>query len=162
MKVRSKLVELCPSRLLLQLGFLQSGFSGKILQLFPDLLVLGLHVLKVGFPCVEVVLVFAGVETSVVFLNYFCLLGKEFTLLVLHFILFLIHKLATANITSPHSLYFESCSLLIVELPLDLEHPPVLLDYYCCGVFLVAEFFCLIKHREVLVYEVSMTAFTLF
>ena len=86
-------------------------------------------------------LVFPRIETSVVFLDYFSLLIKEFTLLVLHFFLFLIHKLATANIASPHTLYFEGSSLLIVELPLDLEHPPVFLNNYCGSVFFIAEFF---------------------
>ena len=118
--------------------------------------------LKIAFPCVEIMLVFPRIEASVVFLNDFSLLIKEFTLFVLHFFLFLVHKLATANIASPYSLYFQGRPLLIVELPLDLEHPPIFLYYYCCCVFFVTEFFGLIQHGKVLINEISMTAFTFF
>ena len=118
--------------------------------------------LKIAFPRVEVMLVFPRIEASVVFLDNFSLLIKEFTLFVLHFFLFLIHKLATANIAPPHSLYFQSGPFLVIELPLDLKHPPVFLDNYSSCVFFVAEFFGLIKHCEILIYEIPMTALTFF
>ena len=117
---------------------------------------------EITLPCVEIMLVFPRIETSVVFLNNFSLLVEKLALFVLHFFLFLIHKLATANIAPPHSLYFQGGPLLVIELPLDLKHPPVFLDNYSSCVFFVAEFFGLIKHCEILIYEIPMTALTFF
>ena len=155
-------MEFRPSRLLLELCLLQGSFSGKLFQLFSNLLVFGLDMLQITFSGVEIMLILPGVKASVIFLDYFGLLVEKLALLVLHFFLLLIHKLATANVASPHALYFESCTLLVIKLPLDFEHTPVFLDNYCCGIFFVAEFFCLVKHGEVLIYQISMSAFTFF
>ena len=99
---------------------------------FSNLFVFGLNVLQVAFPGVEIMFVFSGVESTIVFLYYFGLFIKEFALLVFHFILLLVHKLATADITSPDALDFLSCLLFILILPFDSEHPPVFLNHECC------------------------------
>ena len=116
--------------------------------------------LEIAFPGVEIMLVFPGIKASIVFLNNLSLLNKELALFILHFFLFFIHKLATANISSVYSLHFESGPFLVIELPLHFEHPPVLLNNYSCGIFFVSEFFGFVQHCEILVYEISMTAFT--
>ena len=100
--------------------------------------------LQIAFPGVEIVLILPGIEASVIFLDNFGLLIKELALLILHFVLPLIHKLATANIASPHSLDFERSSLLVVIFPLDLEHSPAFLNYYSSRILLVSEFLSLI------------------
>ena len=100
--------------------------------------------LQVTFPSVEIVLVFPAVEAPVVLLDDFSLLIEKLGLFVLHFSLPLVHELATANVAPPYALDFEGSSLLIVELPLNLEHTPTFLDYYCSGIFLVSEFLSLV------------------
>ena len=58
MKVPSQLGELSARCLLLALLFLECQLSLVLRELLPDLLVLGLHMVQVGLPRIEVVLVF--------------------------------------------------------------------------------------------------------
>ena len=143
-QVTGQLVEFCSRRLLLQLRLLQQRFLCKLLQLLPDFLVLGLNVLKVALSRVEIVLVLAAVEASEVFLNDFGLLIEKLALLFFVLMPLLPHKYATADVTSPDPLYLEGGFLLVVELPLYLEHAEELLDPNCCRIFLVFVLFCLI------------------
>jgi len=73
--------------------------------------------LQVALPSVEIMLVLPTIISSVVFLDYFSLFGKKFTLFLLMFIFLPVHKLATANITSPDSLDFNCSFFLILEFP---------------------------------------------
>lgn len=162
MEIWSEFVEFCPCRLLLQFGLLEGSFSGKIFKLLPYFLVLGLDVLEIALPSIEIMLVFPRVISSVIFLNYFCLFIEKFTLFIFVFILLLMHELATANIASPDSLNFLGCTFLIIKLPLNLEHSPIFLDYYSSSVFLVSEFLSFVQHSVVGVYHVFMTIGPLF
>jgi hypothetical protein len=132
MEVSSKLMEFCSCSLLLELGFLDHSFPGVFIQLPSDLFIFGLDMLKVAFSSIKVVFIFSAVKSTIVFLYYFGLLIEEFTLFVLHDFLSLIHKLATANITSPDALNFQCCFLFILKLPFDSEHSPVFLDHERC------------------------------
>ena len=162
MKVCCQLVEFCSSCLLLKLCFLYQRLTGIFIQLPSHFFILGLDVLQVAFPGIKIMLIFSTVESTIVFLYYFGLFIEEFALLVFHFVLFLIHKLATANITSPDALDFLSSLLFILILPLNSEHPPIFLDHKCCWIFLVSIFLCLIHHGVVLVYQISVTLLTFF
>ena len=56
-------------RLFLELGLLEGGFPSKSLQLLTDFFVLGLNVLQVALSSIEVVLVLAAVEATIILLN---------------------------------------------------------------------------------------------
>ena len=58
MKVPCQLCELCARCLLLTLLFLNAHLALIVTELLPDLLVLGLDMIQVGLPCIEVVLIF--------------------------------------------------------------------------------------------------------
>ena len=131
---------------LLELRLFQLCFSGELFQLFPHFFILLLHMLQVTLSSVEVVLVLSAVVSSVVFLYYFCLLIEKFALLIFVFKLLIFHKLATANVSSPDSLYFQSCPLFIIKLPLDFEHPPIFLNYNSCRILFVSELLSFIQH----------------
>lgn len=127
MKIWSKFMEFCSCCLLLQFWLFECGFPWEILQLLTYLLILLLNVLQVALSSVEIMLVLPTIISAVVFLDYFSLFSKKFTLFLLVFIFLSVHKLATANIASPDSLDFLCCFFLILELPFYFEHAPVLL-----------------------------------
>ena len=114
--------------------------------------------LQIAFPSVEIMLVFPAVKAPVVLLHNFGLLIEKLGLLVFHFSLPLVHELATANVAPPYALDLKGSSLFIVELPLNLEHTPTFLNYYCSCVFFVTEFLSLVQHREVLIDQIAVTA----
>ena len=123
----------------LELCLFQLCFSGELFKLFPYFLILLLHMLQVALSRVEVMFVLSTVVSSVVFLYYLCLFVKKFALLILVFELLVFHKLTTANISSPNSLYFQSCPLFIIKFPFHFEHPPVFLYYNSCRILFVSE-----------------------
>ena len=145
-------MKLSPCCMLLQLCLFQCCFSGELFKLFPYFFIFLLDMLKLTLSSIEVMLILPTVVSSVVFLYYFCLLIEKFTLLIFIFVLLIFHKLATANITSPDSLYFQSCSFLIIEFPFDFEHSPILLNYNSCWILFVSKFFSLIQHFVICVY----------
>lgn len=65
MKVSCQLCELCARCLLLTLLLLNAHLALILTELLPDLLVLGLDVIQVGLPCIEVVLVFPWVVPAI-------------------------------------------------------------------------------------------------
>ena len=117
---------------------------------------------QVALTGIEVMLIFATVVASVVFLNDFGLLIEELALLCLVLILFLGVELATADEPAPDSLDLKCGPLFIVKLPLNFEHSPVLLNYNCCGVLFVPIFLCFIQSLVIGVYHVAVTSFSLF
>ena len=155
-------MKFCSCCLLLELTFFNGSLSGKLFKLLPDFFILSLDMLKIAFSCIEVMFVLSAIITSVVFLYYFGLLHKELALLVLHFILFLIYKLATANISSPDSLDSNWSSAFVIMLPLDFEHSPIFLDDDCCCIFFVSKLFSFIHHWVVGVDYVTVSRLTLF
>ena len=106
MKVCGELVELCPCGLLLKLSLFESSLSCELLKLFSDIFVFSLNVMQIALPCIEIVLVLPAIISSIILLYYLSLLIKELGLFVFHFVLLLIHELATANISPPNALYF--------------------------------------------------------
>ena len=131
-------MEFCARRLLLQLGLLESSFAGISLQLLSNFIVLRLHVLNVALARIEVVLIFTTVVSSVILLHDLGLLIEELRLLVFVFILLLLHKLATAQESTPDALTFTRRSLDTVILPFQFKHVPSLLDDHCSCVLTVA------------------------
>ena len=105
-------------------------------------------------------LVLPRVEAAEILLNDFGLLVEELALFLLHFILFLIGKLATADVASPYSLNFLSSFLFILVVPLNLEHALVLLDDDGGGVLFVPELLSLVDHVIVRVNQVFVPLFT--
>jgi len=103
-------------------------------------------VLQVALSGIEIVFIFSTVESPVILLYYFGLFHEEFALFIFHFILPLIHKLATANVTSPDALDFHGGFLFILKLPFDSEHPPILLSYKSSSIFFVSKFFGFVHH----------------
>ena len=162
MKISGKLMEFCSSSLLLKLGLLDQCFSSEFIKLLSHLFILRLDVLEIAFPGIEIMLVLSTVESSVIFLYYLSLFIKEFALFVFHFILLLIHKLATANITSPDALDFLCSLLFILILPFNSKHSPVFLDHKSSCIFLVPVFLSLIDHGVVGVHKIPVTFLTLF
>ena len=73
-------MEFCPGRLLLQFCLLQCLLPGEIFQGLPHFLVLIFDMMQVALPGIEIVLVFATIVTSVVFLDEFGLLIEELAL----------------------------------------------------------------------------------
>ena len=130
----------------LELCLFQLCFSGELFKLFPYFLILLLHVLQVTLSSVEVMLVLSAVVSSVVLLYYLCLLIEKFALLIFVFKLLIFHKLATANVSSPDSLYFQSCPLFNIKRPLDFEHPPIFLNYNSCRILFVPKLLSFIQH----------------
>ena len=120
-------MEFCSCCLLLQFCLFECGFPREFLQLLPYFLILLLNMLQVALSSVEIMLILPTIISPVVFLDYFSLFDKEFTLFLLVFIFLPVHKLATANITSPDSLDFYCSFFLILEFPFYFEHTPVLL-----------------------------------
>ncbi len=70
-------MEFCACRLLLELGLLEGGFPSKSLQLLTDFFVLGLDRLQVALSGIEVVLVLAAVEATIILLNDLSLLVEK-------------------------------------------------------------------------------------
>ena len=155
-------MEFCSCCLLLKFGFFQSSFSSEFFQLFPDLLVFSLNVEEIAFPCVEIMLIFPAIKSSVVLLYDLRLFVEKFALLVLLLLLLLKHKLTTANIPSPYLLNFLNRPPLVIEVPLDLKHSPTLLNDYSCGILFVSELFSLIYHIVVLINKVTMSLLPFF
>ena len=129
MQVSSQLMELCSCCLLLQLSLLQSSFPCEFFELFSDLVVLLLDVVEITLSGVEVMLVLATVESSVVLLYYLCLFVEKLRLFVLVFLCFLIHELASTVIATQNPLNSQRCTNFVLELPLHFEHAPELLDH---------------------------------
>ena len=161
MKVCSKFMELCSCRLLLQFCLFQGCLSCKFLQLFSDLFVLGCNVMKIAFPCIEIMFILSWIVASVVLLYYFGLFHKESWLLIFIFILFSRHELETPNIASPDSLNLCDCFLFILELPLFPIHPLPLLNSDSSRSFLISIFFSLVKSEIIRVNHISMASFSL-
>ena len=149
-------MELDSGRLLLQLGFLHCGLLGILLQFLTDLFVLGLHLQEVLLPCVEVMLVLSAEVASEEFLDYLGLFDEELALIPLHFRLLLVHEDASTDVAPPHALDLESSPLLVVELPLDLEHAPILLDDDCGRVLPISILLGLVEHLVVGVDDVPV------
>ena len=149
MKVCGKLVEFCSRSLLLELGLLDQCFTSKFIKLLSNFFILGLNVLEIALPGVEIMLILSAVKSTIVFLYYFGLFHKEFALFVFHFTHLLIHKLATANVTSPDALDFQSSLSFILKLPFDSEHPPILLSHKGSSIFFVSIFLCFVDHGVV-------------
>ena len=118
--------------------------------------------LQIALSGIEVMFIFSAVITTIIFLNYFCLFVEEFTLLGLVLVLLLIIELATADKPAPDSLDLECGPLFIIELPLNFEHSPVLLNYDCCRILFVSVFFGFIQFLIVGVNHVFVTSFSLF
>lgn len=117
---------------------------------------------EIALTGIKVVLIFAAVISSVVFLNDFGLLVEKLALFCLVLILFLCIELATADVSSPDALHLLAGPLLVIELPFNLEHAPVLLNDDCGGIFLVPVLFSLVELEVVGVNHVLMTSFSLF
>jgi hypothetical protein len=162
MQISGKLVEFCPGCLLLELNFLKRSFMSKFFKLFSDLLVFSFNVIKIRFSSIEIMLILSWIVTSVVFLYYFGLFSKEFTLFILVFILFSFIELATANKASPYSLNSKWCIFLILELPFYLKHSPIFLNNKCCTHLFFPIFLNLIKHYEICVDHISVPSFSFF
>ena len=94
-------------------------------------------------------LILPGVEAAEILLDYFGLFVEELALLLLHFILLLICKLATADIASPDLLDLLSGLLFILVVLPDFIPTNVLLDDSGGGIFFVSKFFCFINHAIV-------------
>ena len=86
--------------------------------------------MKICLSCVEVMLIFPAVETSIVLLYYLCLLIEKLALFIFIFALFFVHELATAIKTSKNSLYSECILLFVLKTAFNLVHPPVFLNDY--------------------------------
>jgi len=155
-------MKFCPGCLLLKFSFFQSCFPSEFFQLLSDLLIFGLNMMKITLSCIEIVFIFPAVEASVIFLYDFSLFIEEFALFVLLFSLLLQHKLATANISSPNSLYFLGRPSFVIKVPFDFKHSPIFLNNNGCSIFFISEFFGLIHHVIVLVYEIAMSALPFF
>ena len=84
--------------------------------------------MQVALPSIEIVLVFATVVASVVFLDDFGLLIEELALFCLVLVLLLTIELTTADIPAPDSLHHDGGPLFIVKLPFNLKHPPIFLN----------------------------------
>ena len=162
MQICSKLMEFCSCGLLLKLCLFNGSFSWEFFQLFSNFFILGLNMLKITFSCIEVVFIFPAIVTTIIFLYYFSLFIEKFALFIFHFFLFLIHKLATANIAPPDSLYFQSSSFLIIEIPFYSEHAPVFLHYHCSRIFFVSIFLSFIYHCVISINKIPMSLLTLF
>ena len=156
MKISSKFMELSSGRLLLQFSFFKSSFPCEIIQLFPDFFIFVLNVHKIALSGIEVMLILSAIETSIVLLYYLALLIEELALFILVFFLFLIHKFAPTVIATKDSLNGQWCTDFVLELPLDFEHAPELLDYDGSRVFFVSELFSFVKHVVIGVYNISM------
>ena len=144
MKVGGQLVEFCPCGLLLQFCLFQSSFVCIFFKLLSHFFILRLDMLQITLSSIEVMFVFSAIITSIVLLNYFSLLIKEFGLFILIFKLLLIHELATATIASPYSLYLLCGPLLLLVIPLDPQHSNVFLYYDSSVSLLGTVFLCLI------------------
>ena len=138
-------MEFCSCRLFLKFCLFYKCLACEFIQLLSNFFILGLDMLQVTLSGIEVMFVFSTIKASIILLYYFSLFIEEFALFIFHFILLLIHKLATANITSPDALDFQSCFLFILEFPFYSEHSPIFLNYKSCSVFFVSKFFwCII------------------
>ena len=162
MQISSKLMEFCPGSLFLEFNFFKRSFVCKLFKLFSDLLVFSFNVIEIRFSSVEIMLVFPRIIASIVFLYYLGLFSKEFTLFVLVFILFTFIELATANKASPYSLNSKWCIFLILELPLNLEHPPIFLNNECSTILFLSILLNFIKHYEICVDHISVPSFSFF
>ena len=100
MQVGSKLMELRPSCLFLELSFLQSCFPCEFVELLSDFFILVLNVLQIALSGIKVMLVLAAIEASVVLLYYLSLFIEKLALFVLVLLLFFIHKFATTVIAT--------------------------------------------------------------
>ena len=150
-------MELCSSCLFLKFGFFKSCLLGIILQLFPDFLILLLHMQKIAFPCIEIMFIFAAIKSSIVFLYYFGLLIKEFALFIFIFFLFLIHEEAATVIASQNSLNTKGSSNFILMFPFYLEHSPVLLYNNSSRVFFILILLSLVDHTIISINHFSMS-----
>jgi len=162
MQISCKFMEFCPGCLLLEFNFLKRSFVSKFFQLFSDLLIFRFNVIKVRFSGVKIVLILPWIITSIVFLYYFGLFSKEFTLFILVFILFTFIELATANKASPYSLNSKWCILLILELPFNLEHSPIFLNNKSSRIFFLPILLNFVKHYEICINHISVPSFSFF
>ena len=155
-------MEFSTSSLFLEFCFFECRLSGKIIKLFSDFLIFSSNVIEVGFSGIKVMFIFSTVKASVEFLYYFSLFHEESRLFVFIFVFFSRVELETAGISSPDSLDPSNCLFFILELPFLPKHSHPFLDSDSCRIVKLTLFLCLIDSFIVLIYDATVSFFSLF